>query len=331
MGTERLEPGMTRLPLPIPLPIPNLLRRRPNPEYDITDDLDWDAINLRGAENLRLKSIEEKRALVDQEMNGLLYRYLPRRRAISLDDYDWGQLQPDKVDPILRKSTWFVNSVESNPQDPGMNIYMASITSNVTWLGRFEEKWEEEEVMHGKIFREWFVRSNLVSQQEIDEQIQTVQLRGFLIGESFNELEVASYGWPQETAGMYFYQSMINYAKRSKNGYDPVLVKIITDVMSQENFHRYIYFMGMKATLKYFPERFGKDVVHTLANFQMPGHFMCPDLQAEAPQLAKEMGLPVDKLMRELERGIIEVAGKKGRNQLALALGAKKVRDFLHI
>jgi len=101
--------------------------------------------------------------------------------------------------------------------------------------------------------------------------------------------------------------------------------------MSQENFHRYVYFMGMKATLKYFPQRFGKDVVHTLVNFQMPGHHMCPKLQAEAPQLAKEMGLPVGKLRSELGRGLVEVAGKKGVTQVILALGAKKVGDRLHV
>jgi len=272
-AAERLEHGMMRLPLP---PLPNLLRRKPNPEDHITDDLDWNAIDLRGVEDLRSKSIEEKRALVDTAMNGLLDRYLPRRRPISFDDYDWNQMRPEKVDPVLRKSTWFVNSVESNAQDAGANIASASRKGKVTWLGRFEEKWEEEEIMHGQIFREWFIKSDLVSQQEIDAQIQAVRDRGFRIGEGFNELEAASYGWPQETTGMYFYKSMINYAKQSENGYDPVLVKILTDVMSQENFHRYVYFMGMKATLKYFPQRFGKDVVHTLVNFQMPGHVKYP-------------------------------------------------------
>lgn len=327
MGAERLEPGNIRLPLPIP----NLLRRKPNPEHDVPDDLDWNAIRLDGAENLRSKSIEEKRALVDTEMNRLLDRYLPRRRPISFNDYKWSQMQPEKVNPVLRKSTWFVNSVESNAQGAGANIAAASRKGKVTWLGRFEEKWEEEEVMHGQIFREWFIHSDLVSQQEVDAQIQRVRDRGFPIGEGFNELEAASYGWPQETAGMYFYRSMINYAKQSENGFDPVLVKILTDVMSQENFHRYIYFMGMKATLKYFPQRFGKDVVHTLTNFQMPGHHMCPELQAEAPRLAKEMGLPVGKLRRELSRGIFELAGRKGQSQVVLALGVKKAGDLLHV
>ena len=327
MGAERLEPGMIRFPLPVP----DLLRRKLSPEHGIPDDLDWHAIDLRGAENLRSKSTEEKRALVDGEMNGLLDRYLPKRMPISFDDYDWRQMQPEKVDPVLRTSTWFVNSVESNAQGAGANIASASRKGKVTWLGRFEEKWEEEEIMHGQIFREWFIKSDLVSQQEIDAQIQTVRDRGFPIGKGFNELEAASYGWPQETAGMYFYQSMINHAKQSENGYDPVLVKILTDVMSQENFHRYIYFMGMKATLKYFPQRFGKDVVHTLVNFQMPGHHMCPELQAEAPRLAKEMGLPIRKLRHELSDGIVEVAGKKGLIQVALALGTKKVGDLLHI
>lgn len=54
MRVERLVPGMTRLPLPLPL-----LKRKPNPEYDITDELDWNAIQLGGVENLRSKSAEE--------------------------------------------------------------------------------------------------------------------------------------------------------------------------------------------------------------------------------------------------------------------------------
>jgi len=49
---------------------------------------------------------------------------------------------------------------------------------------------------------------------------------------------------------MYFYGAMINYAKQSENGYDPVLVKGFTDVMSQENFHRYIHWMGVKSKAK---------------------------------------------------------------------------------
>lgn len=270
--------------------------------------------------------------LVDTEMNRLLDRYLPKRRPISLDDYPWTQLQPDKVDPVLRKSTWFVNSVESNAQGAGANIRAASMRGNVTWLDRFDvDAWEPEEIMHGLIFREWFIRSHLVSEDEIDTQIQKVRDRGFPIGEDFNDLEATSYGWPQETVGMYFYQTMINYAKQSENGYDPVLVKILTDVMSQENFHRYVHFMGTKAKLKYFPERFGKDVVHTLVNFQMPGHHMCPELQRDAPQLAKEMGLPFGKLRHELKSGIVELAGYKGLSQVILALGAKKVGDFLHV
>ncbi len=328
MKAERLAPGMLRLPLPLP----DFFKRKSSTDNDhIADDLDWNAIRLDGAENLRLKSIEERRALADAEMNGLLDRYLPRRRPISLDDYDWSQIQPEKVAPVLRKSAWFVNSVESNAQGAGANFISASRKGKVTWLEHFNiEAWEPEEIMHGQIFREWFIRSGIVSEDEIDTQIQKVRDRGITIGEKFNDLEASTYGWPQETIGKYFYRTMIDYAKQSENGYDPVLVKILTDVMSQENFHGYVQFMGTKAKLKYFPERFGKDVVHTLVNFQMPGHQMCPELQAEAPQLAKEMGLPVDKLMRELRKGVIELAGKKGVTQVFLALGAKKVRDRLH-
>lgn len=328
MGAEQLKPDMIRLPLPLP----DLFKRKPNPRDNTPDGLDWNAIRLDGVENLRSKSIEEKRALVDTEMNRLLDRYLPKRRPISFDDYQWSQMQPEKVNPVLRKSTWFVNSVESNAQAAGANILGASVRNGVTWLGRFDvDAWEPEEIMHGQIFREWFIRSGLVSEDEIDTQIQKVRDRGLPIGQNFNDLETTAYGWPQETVGMYFYQSMINYAKQSENGYDPVLVKILTNVMSQENFHRYVHFMGLKAKLKYFPERFGKDVVHTLVNFQMPGHHMCPELQAESPLLAKEMGLPVGKLKRELRRGIVEIAGKKGLTQVALALGAKKVGDLLHV
>lgn len=327
MSTERLLPDMIRLPFPLP----DLFRRKLNPRDNTPDDLDWNAIRLDGVENLRSKSIEEKRALADEEMNRLLDRYLPKRKAISLADYNWNQMQPEKVDSVLHESTWFVNSVESNAQGAGANLTSASRRGEVTWLGRFEEKWEEEEVMHGQIFREWLIQSSLVSQQEVDTQIQTVRDRGFPIGEGFNELEATSYGWPQETVGMYFYRAMINYAKQSENGYDPVLVKILTDVEKQENFHRYIYFMGIKATLKYFPQRFGKEVVHTLVNFQMPGHHMVPELQAEAPQLAKEMGLPIGALRHELKSGIVDLAGYKGLSRVVLALGAKKVGDLLHV
>jgi len=58
---------------------------------------------------------------------------------------------------------------------------------------------------------------------------------------------------------------------------------------------------------------------------------MVPELQAEAPRLAKEMGLPIGKLKQELRSGIVELAGHKGLGKVALALGVKKVGDFLHI
>lgn len=245
MTAEQSRPHINKIALTkdkmrrLPLPLPDSLRRKTS---IITDDFDWNAIDLRGVENLRSKSTEEKRALVDGEMNGLLDRYLPKRGAISFTDYQWNQMQPEKVDTVLRSSTWFVNSIESNAQGAGANLASASRKGNVTWLGRFEEKWEEEEIMHGLIFREWFIRSGLVPKDKIDMQIEKVRARGFPIGANFNELEAASYGWPQETAGMYFYRSMINYAKQSEDGYDPVLVKILTDVMKQENFHRYILY-----------------------------------------------------------------------------------------
>lgn len=85
--------------------------------------------------------------------------------------------------------------------------------------------------------------------------------------------------------------------------------------------------MDLKAGLKYFPERFG-EVVKTLANFQMPGHHMVPELQREAPKLAKQMGLPVGALRHELKTGLVKLGGYKGLSRVVLALGVKKVGDL---
>ena len=267
---------------------------------------------------------------IDAEMQAILDRYLPGRRPMSVDDYDWKTMRPETVDRDFLEAVGFVTLVEANPKDPGGQIIKAADRSNAPWLRRFiTQTWLPEEGMHHAPFKEYLIRSGAYDEGFLDDEITKVVDRGFVHGAGYSELQAATYGWLQELITWRFYDSMRDYLlfqATDENPADPVMVKILADIAKQENFHRHVYLTGAKTVLKHQPERKG-EVVTAVAEFLMPGHHMAPDWQPKAPVWSEKFNFPLKGVIHDIAHGMVELTGHRGLGQAAILYGA---RNHIH-
>jgi len=244
---------------------------------------------------------------------------------VSLEDYDWSQIKPETVDQDLVGAVGLVTLVESNPTAPGEKILAAADRSDAPWLRRFiTQTWLPEEGMHHVPFKEYLIRAGIHEKSFLDSEIAKVMERGFVHGEGYTEVKAATYGWLQELITWRFYGSMHSYLlsnSTKENPADPVLLKILSDIAKQENFHRHIYLSGVKTVLKYAPERKG-EVIEATAEFLMPGHHMAPEWQSKAPQWSVKFNFRVRSLLHDVTRDLVVLTGYKGLGQATIMYGS---------
>lgn len=261
---------------------------------------------------------------IDTEMQKLMDRYLPGRRPLSLDDYDWGEVQPDAMDRDFQQSLLFVTLVESNIREPGKKLQAAAERGRAPWLSRFvEEALLPEELMHAPPYREYLIRSRAYDAADIDSQIDDVRARGFIYGEGYTPLEAVTYGWLQEMLTWRYYEAMGFYAaqvQREGAPADPVLVKVLRDIAKQENFHRFLYFSGIKAVLKHAPHAKG-EVIRVASEFLMPGHHMTPHLQRHAAGWGRKFGFPLKMVLHDISSSLVELVGYNGLGRATILYG----------
>ena len=263
---------------------------------------------------------------IDAEMQAILDRYLPNRRPMSPDDYDWNQIRPESVDRDFLEAVGFVTLVEANPKDPGGQIIAAADRSNAPWLRRFiTQTWLPEEGMHHVPFKEYLIRSNAYDEDFLNDEISKVIDRGFVHGAGYTDLQAATYGWLQELITWRFYDAMRDYLlskATDDDPADPVMLKILADIAKQENFHRHVYLTGAKTILKHQPQR-KSEVVTAVAEFLMPGHHMAPDWQPKAPLWSEKFNFPLKQVIRDIARGMVELTGHRGLGQATILYGAR--------
>ena len=263
---------------------------------------------------------------INVEMQAILDRYLPNRRPMAVDDYDWELMRPESVDREFLEAVGFVTLVESNPKDPGGQIIAAADRSNAPWLRRFiTQTWLPEEGMHHAPFKEYLIRSGAYDEGFLDAEIAKVIDRGFVHGTGYTDLEVATYGWLQELITWRFYDSMSDYLRSQATPdepADPVMLKILADIAKQENFHRHVYLTGAKTILKHQPERKG-EVMSAVAEFIMPGHHMAPDWQPKAPVWSKKFKFPLKQVIHDIAHGMVFLTDYRGLGQATILYGAR--------
>ena len=263
---------------------------------------------------------------INDEMQAMLDQYLPDRRPMSLDDYDWDQIRPESVDQDFLEAIGFVTLIESNPKAPGGQILSAADRSEAPWLRRFiTQTWLPEESMHHVPFKEYLIRAGAYEKTFLDSEIDKVIQRGFDHGEGYTELQAATYGWLQELITWRFYDSIHSYLlsnATTDNPADPVLLKILSDIAKQENFHRHVYLTGARTVLKHAPERKG-EVISATAEFLMPGHQMAPEWQLKAPLWSVKFKFSLRRLIHDITRGLVELAGYRGLGQATILYGSR--------
>lgn len=259
---------------------------------------------------------------VDQEMQSLMDRYLDRRSPVSIDDYDWNQIQPTSIEPDFLDAVAFVTLVESNPEEPARKLLEAADRSNAPWLRRFiTQTWLPEESMHHAPYREYLIQSKTYTADFIDFEISKVKDRPFIIGDGNSELQAATYGWLQELITWRFYESMQSYLIKN-NQSDPILIKILSDIGKQENFHRHIYLTGVRTVLKHSPHR-KKEVVEAVSKFLMPGHEMVPEWQPRAPGWGRKFGFSLRLLGYDIANELLKLVGYSNLGKGAVIYATK--------
>lgn len=262
---------------------------------------------------------------VNDEMQLLLDQYLPNRKPVSPNDYDWQAIRPETVDQEILKALTFVTLVECNPSDPAGQLLGAADRDGAPWLRRFiDQTWLPEESAHHTPYKEYLLRSGASTPQAINARISDVRSRGFLYGEGYTALKASVYGWIQELITWRFYEAMRSHLLlegKDHGASDPVLIQILGDIAKQENFHRHVYLTGIKSILRHSPER-KVEVAEALAEFMMPGHHMVPDLQPYSAGWAQRFNLSLRVIIREIVEGVIEVIGYKGLGKTASLRGS---------
>lgn len=261
-------------------------------------------------------------------MQLVLDRYVTNRKPMSLDDYDWTGVRPNAVDNEFLEAVAFVTLIESNPTAPGQNILDAADRSGAPWLRRFiTDTWLPEEGMHHVPFKEYLICTGSYTNRFLDSEIDKVIDRGFGHGEGYTELQASTYGWLQELITWRFYNSMHSYllsTATNKNPADPVMLKILSDIAKQENFHRYIYLTGVRTILHYEPKR-KSEVIDTIIQFLMPGHQMAPEWQLKAPRWSDKFNFPLRTLIHDICQGMVELTGYRGLGQAAVLYGSRNI------
>jgi hypothetical protein len=261
---------------------------------------------------------------IEKEMHVFLDRYLPKRKPISLDDYDWSTIGNFSADVEFMEAVAFVTLVESNPEAPAQILLAASDRSNSPWLRRFiTETWLQEESMHAAPYKEYLIRTGSYSRTFIETEIKKIIGRGFIHEAGYTELQATTYGWLQELITWRFYETMREYLQNHQAAENPsnkLLVKILDDIARQENFHRHVYKTGIATILKYQPFRKNK-VVKAAVQFIMPGHHMAPEWQSKAPHWATKFNFPIKKLIQDMTKGLVEFTGYRGLGQASLLYG----------
>jgi len=251
---------------------------------------------------------------INTEMQSLLDKYLPSRRPVSLEDYDWERIRPETLDRDFLNALNFVTLVESDSDAYAEKHLAAADRSGTPWLKRFVlQTWLPEERMHHVPYRNYLVHSSTDHGISIDREIQEVRQRPFVHGEGYTDLQAATYGWLQELVTRSFYEAMIGYLQYQgkDNGSDAVLLKILGDIARQENFHRYVFLTGARTILKHQPHR-KYEVVRAAAEFIMPGHQVVPHLQPLASGWSAKFRFSHRRLAEETARELRGLIGYHG-------------------
>lgn len=254
---------------------------------------------------------------VNEKMHALLNLYLPKRRPLALEGYNWDAIQPDLIGPDLAQCLRYVAEVESFPEKPARHLLNSADKSGATWQRSFvEDIWLPEERMHGVLLRELAIRCGAVSQPLIDQEIDQIRAREFKIGANYSSLQANTHGFLQESTTWRFYQAMLSATP------DPVVKKILNDIAKQENFHRHVYFQGAKTTLEHNPNA-AKEVVEAVEEFIMPGEHMVTELNRQTPRWAKKFNFQSRTALRDRITGLVDLIGYAGLGEATIAYLAK--------
>ncbi len=252
-------------------------------------------------------------------MDALLDRYLPRRKPLGPEGYNWNSLNLDDLSNDLVECLTFISLVESNPDEPAKRLIDAANRDGTSWLTRFiTECWLPEERNHGAVYGEYLVRSGVMTRESLDQEVDTVKRRDFVIGDDYRAAEACTYGWLQELITWRFYQAIHMHMTRSTHEHQTptttALKDLVSNVAKEENFHRYIYFEGIRELLNEDPTRV-KQVVRAVAEFEMPGHHMAPEYQVKAPNWAQMLKFPYRVVFGDIASGLRELIGYRGLGQ----------------
>lgn len=259
-----------------------------------------------------IESRAEQIAHADRKMGLLLDRYeqmahtIRKRRPLEVDDYKWGEAQPDLVHPTVIAALRFVSHVERPPQLYAGPILKAADSDGVASLTHFIEKtWLPEEKEHGVLLRQAAISYGAVSEEEHDRELAAIDQLVFPIGEGYTAGMAATYGWAQELITHFFYIAMLHHTQ------DPVLQGVLGDLASQEMFHHIVY--------RDFRRGFAtpQDIIRAICGFLMPGHITSPELQQKSANWAHELGFDFRRMRQTLATGIVEQAGYQGLGEIA--------------
>jgi acyl-[acyl-carrier-protein] desaturase len=223
---------------------------------------------------LHLDAVREALHAVEPTVAGLVAEHRrTSRRWYPHEVVPWGRGQDFNATPwspeqcALRPD--IVVALETNLlTEDNLPYYHANIDRIIGGNGgawrEWSRLWTAEEFKHGVAMRDYFHLTRVMDPRVLEDDRHQAMEVGF--DRDFGDpLELFAYTAPQELA------TRVAHLRTGQNADEPVLLKLMTLIARDENFH-YLFYRGVvKAVLGVAPELMLRALVKQLYTFEMPG------------------------------------------------------------
>ncbi len=230
-------------------------------------------VTLSDAERNRLDAMTEALQAVEPEVQRLLNEHrATSRRWYPHEIIPWGrgkdfnEIPWDPEQNTLRPEV--VVALETNLlTEDNLPYYHAKLEQTLTLGGPFKEwtqLWTSEEDNHATCIRDYLHLMRVMDPREIEENRLKMVQAGFE-RHFADPFEIFAYTAAQELA------TRISHLRAGQRADEPIILKILTLIARDENFHFVFYRSVAKALIEVAPELMLIAIANQLYSFEMPG------------------------------------------------------------
>lgn len=260
------------------------------------------------ANSSRLPLSTDGRKKLVAEFSHSLYRWYQKRSQATRNwnpdvTFDWRSLRRDHSEKLMTIVEGFY-AVEQYA--PDYTSELVRLTRGGYGHSQFQIRWGAEEEKHADLWRNVLLFGRARTPAQLQDYTNELRANAWVAPFS-NPLEMLFYTVFQERATQLIYLKTVNLCRNENGIEDPVLVKAVSTIATDEAAH-YDFFLSLaRVHLYYFPTLAFEALVKVLRNFIMPAAHIVPNY---------------DAFINELYGSRLFSPGMYGREVVKPALGA---------